>query len=138
MKLLILPVVFALSTQAFAHVDPGVYRGTTPDGKPCEMKAIGTEFENGQRHPLNERVTIEYGGETFVLSHPSLIDRPAARVTFNHDLFHGVLPNASGAKAMIVEMAHTQQYEGPVAFEVIEHNWKTKASSKTRCENIKL
>lgn len=138
MKSLLLISTVVFSSLAAAHVEPGVYVGTTPDGASCQFTAVTMKFQNGLHHPLTERVVIEFAGETFEVGHPSAIDRTNAQVTFNHDLFQGLLPNANGAKAMIVEMIHSQTFEGPGAFEVIDHNWRTKSSTKLRCENIKL
>ena len=129
-------LLMALSAQA--HVETGVYKGTTTLGQACEMRAIDMKFEGGLHHPLTERVVVDYNGDTFSVGHPSAIERTEGKVTFNHDLFQGVLPNSNGAKALTIEMEHSQKYEGPVAFEVIDHNWRTKVATSIRCENLKL
>lgn len=138
MRALILSLALSFTAAANAHVETGVYRGVTPDGQPCEMRAIGMSFEGGVHHPLTERVIIDYGGETFRVAHPSAIVRETAQVTFNHDLFEGINPDSNGAKALVVEMIHSQTFEGPGAFEFIQHDWRNKTSTKLRCESIKL
>ncbi len=137
MKLLIFSIALMSGTIAHAHVEPGLYRGATPEGKPCEMRAVEMSFEGGVHHPLTERVVIDYGGEIFRVGHPSSVVRESAQVTFNHDLFQGINPDSNGAKAFVIEMIHGQRFEGPGAFEIIHHNWRTKTSSKLRCGNIK-
>jgi hypothetical protein len=53
-----------LSISAFAHVEPGVYLGHTAIGEECSMESLSQYFENGEAHPLNERVIIKVGTRT--------------------------------------------------------------------------
>lgn len=137
MKLFILSLVF-VSTQAFAHIEPGSHVGATAKGASCSMEADVTYFENSMKHPLNERIKIKVGSDEFLVGHPPVIDAAQELAHFNHDVFHGVLPTSTGAKALVIEMVHTQSAEGPIAFTVVENNWKTGAKSSIRCEGLKF
>lgn len=137
MKLFILSLVF-ISAQAFAHVEPGTHTGSSAKGGSCSMVADVTYFENSVKHPLNERIKIKVGNEEFLVGHPPVIDAAQELAHFNHDLFQGVLATPTGAKALIIEMVHTATAEGPIAFTVVENNWKTGAKSSIRCEGLKF
>lgn len=132
MKSIILASLF-VSTFAFAHIEPGVHKGTQADGTGCEMTAGAATFVDGLHHPLNERIEITVNGVNFVVGHPSILDAANDKVGFNHDLFEGIKANASGADAVVIEMVHTQEFEGPRSFKFIQNDWKKKTSSSITC-----
>ena len=137
MKKLIV-VSFFVSMTAFAHVEPGTYKGMISEGKECSMTAGETYFENEMHHPLNERIRITVGAQTFVVGHPPIISSKESVVSFNHDLFQGLLPTAKGAQAVEIEMQHSEDFEGPKSFTYIENSWREKVRESYKCENIKL
>lgn len=130
-------VVLALATTpALAHVEPGIWKGTTADGKECSFHAGATYFEGGTRHPLNERISITVDGAEFKVGHPPVLDFKEPKAFFNHDVFQGVLPSATGAKAIEIEMVHEEGREGPVAFTVVDHAWKTDERGSVKCSGL--
>jgi hypothetical protein len=140
MKKLTLVLVF-VSSIAFAHVEPGTYRGMTPEGKECSMSAGATYFENNVRHPLNERIDVSAGGADFKVGHPPIVDAGQSVAFFNHDLFQGVLPTSTGAQALVIEMSHEangERAEGPRSFTLIENHWKSGEKSALVCGSLKL
>ena len=126
-----------LGLSAFAHIEPGVYKGQTPDGKVCEVTAGINYFLDDVRHPLNERIEMSYDGAKYVIQHPPMIDEATTSVYFNHDSFHGVLATPTGGKALVIHMAHTEAFEGPVSFTAMDHQWKTGQKASVTCLNIK-
>jgi hypothetical protein len=137
MKWLLVPVVL-FAVPALAHVEPGLYKGVTEDGKECSMVAGKQYFENGVRHPLNERFPITVDGKAFVVGHPPIVDSQQAIAYFNHDLLQGVLPTDSGAIALEIEMVHSQEFEGPRRFTLIEHAWKADHRTAFKCNDLRL
>ncbi|RYZ75277.1 MAG: hypothetical protein EOP05_08245 [Proteobacteria bacterium] len=131
-----LAVTSLVSFSAFAHVEPGTHTGTTAAGTACSMVAGVTYFENNAHHPLNERIKITVDGTEFTVGHPPIIDADSDVVFFNHDLFQGIVPTATGAKALIVDMIHSEEKEGPVRFKVIENFWKTGKKESVVCEAL--
>lgn len=127
-----------ISVPAFAHVEDGKYVGHTADGKACEMTATGMFFENGMRHPLNERVSVTVDGVAFTLRHPPVIDAASATAFFNHDMFQGIVATADGAKALQIDMVHTPEKEGPAGFTYIVNKWKTDEKMSVVCKDIEL
>ena len=127
-----------LATPAFAHIDEGTWKGTTADGKECSLVAGQQYFERDLRHPLNERIPVTVDGTAFTLPHPSSIDAAKAQVGFDHDRFHGLLPNPTGADAIEVQMEHSESFEGPRSFTLIRHNWKTRTSTSLTCSGLSL
>lgn len=139
MKLAALGFLAALTfaTSALAHVEPGIHKGTTADGKECSMVAGETYFEKNTPHPLNERIKITVDGTEFIVGHPPIINAKEAVVFFNHDVFQGLSPTSSGAKAIEIEMEHTEQFEGPKSFTFIENAWRAKTRVTYTCSNLK-
>ena len=127
-----------ISVPALAHVETGKYVGHTPDGKPCEMISDVMSFENGMHHPLTERVNVTMDGATFKLGHPPVIDAASATASFNHDMFQGIVATADGAKALQIDMVHTEQKEGPAGFTYIVNKWKTGEKTSVVCQEIEL
>jgi hypothetical protein len=130
--------VFAVATLssllAMAHVEPGAHKGTGADGSACEMTAGATYFDKNTRHPLNERIEITVNGDTFVVGHPPVISVEQKSAFFDHDYFHGVLPTAKGAKALVIKMQHSDTFEGPSEFSVITHEYRNDVRSVSTCK----
>lgn len=140
MKIFAKTLTFALlvSTSAMAHVEPGMYLGATAAGQPCSMVAKKTYFENNVKHPLNERIEIKIQKQKYIVQHPPIISVVDQTAAFNHDMFQGVVPNATGATALVVTMSHAEGSEGPTEFHLISHEYKTDKRSMVSCLNIKL
>jgi len=138
MKLMIATFVLTLASTAFSHIEKGEHRGQTAEGTACSLIAGEQSFENNQHHPLNERIKVQVGSDHFTIAHPPVIDAEKSVAFFNHDQFQGVLPTATGAKALVVEMAHTESKEGPVSFTLITHHWKSGEASKVVCTNLEF
>lgn len=137
MKALVAALVLSVvSFAAQAHVEPGKHVGQTADGASCSMEAGATYFENNEHHPLNERIKIVVDGTEFLVGHPPVVDAETAVAYFNHDLFQGIVPTSTGAKALVVDMIHTEEKEGPVRFTLIENFWKTGKKTSVVCENL--
>lgn len=130
-------LVFGLSTTVQAHIEPGRYVGKTPTGSDCEMQAIRQYFEGNVSHPLNERIVIQAGNAEFTVGHPPVIQIATDTAFFNHDAFQGVLPTQTGARALVIEMNHSRaRAEGPTAFHVIDHQWKTDVRQAIHCSGL--
>jgi hypothetical protein len=131
--------IFALSAlPALAGIEPGTYLGSSADGQPCSMLAKETYFLGGVRHPLNERVDVELNGQAFVLQHPAVISVEESLASFNHDAFESVLPTSEGAQALIVNMMHSEDDSGPIAFQHIAHKWRADERVKLECNGLQL
>lgn len=117
-----------------AHVAPGSHAGKTADGSACEMVAGKTYFDKNIRHPLNERIEITVNGETYVVQHPAVISVTDKLAAFDHDHFHGVLPTKTGAKALVINMEHSDSFEGPSEYTVITHEYKNDAGELFTCK----
>lgn len=135
MKILI-AILALYTTSTFAHVEPGVYQGKTESGATCEMTAIKTFFEGALKHPLTERVELVVNSITFNVQHPAIIDETKPSASFDHDQFKGVAPNSTGADALVMKMTHTKNYEGPMEYYLIKHNYKTNIASVEKCANL--
>ena len=135
MKIMI-AAILTMTVPAFAHIEKGEHQGQTETGEVCSLNAGDGTFLNNQAHPLNERIEITIAGDKFTLAHPPVIDAEKGIAYFNHDQFHGVLPTSTGAKAVVVEMSHTEEKEGPSSYTLITHNWKTNQSTKVVCSNL--
>lgn len=134
----ILLVSASCAASAFAHVEPGIFGGTTPNGFPCFFESKGTTHLGGVRHPLNERVTFMIDGAEFELGHPPILDEAAGTVRFNHDRFQGFRGIPGGAISMIIEMAHPEGEEGrPESITVYSDDWKDATkSTKVVCLKV--
>lgn len=128
----------ALSTpSALAHIEPGIWKGVASDGTECALEVFEQTFENGMRHPLNERIRVRLYGDEFMIYHPRAIDLATGAVTFNHDLFEGILATSTGSNALVIDMAHTEEFEGPTGYRWIRDNWKTKSSVTVTCRSLR-
>lgn len=128
-------LVFSLT--AVAHIEEGTWKGVVSADANCFMDAGAQTFENNLHHPLNERISVKIGSTTYSVHHPYSINAKDGSVSFNHDLFEGVVPTETGAFAVQIKMAHTASFEGPVSFVVMEHNWKTGAKEVVNCSDLK-
>jgi hypothetical protein len=137
MKFSIFFVSLAFSMGAQAHVEKGLYVGQNDKGVECSMNVVEMFFENGGRHPVNERLRIKAGGDEFIAGHPPVVDEAKPKVGFNHDRFQGLLATSVGAKALIMGMSHQPGKEGPTHFTVIDHDWKNTDGVATSCLNLK-
>ncbi len=136
-------VSMAGATLAQGHVQPGVHAGQTAEGKDCHLVAKPTTFENGQKHPLNERIQMKVSpagaqGLEWTVSHPPLLSVEKSEVGFNHDEFRGFLAQSGGAQALLVRMVHEDDREGPDSYVWIAHDWKNKTSQKVECLGLKF
>ena len=138
MKSVFLMAAVLLGMTANARIEPGNWIGATIKGEECSMLVGKTFFENNMGHPLNERIRITVGADALVVGHPPVVSSADSLAYFNHDIFQGIVPTTTGAKAYIINMAHTADFEGPTSFEIIENQWKAGTKSHLKCENIKL
>lgn len=117
-----------------AHIKEGIHTGISTEGSLCEMNVGKTYFEKNEKHPLNERIEISVNGEKFTVQHPPVISTQDKLAFFDHDYFHGILPNKSGAKALVIKMQHTDTKEGPIEFHVINHDYKADKREIFSCK----
>lgn len=137
MRFTALSMLFLLMSQmSLAGMDVREYVGVSDQG-PCSLNVEKIYFENNTRHPLNERISVEYNGEKFVLQHPPVISASQAQAFFNHDELSGIVPNSTGANALVVEMNQTEGQEGPRQATLIHHNWKSKTQQSWICKDLK-
>ncbi len=138
MKSSFLITAVLLGMTANANIEPGNWVGATVKGEECSMLVGEAYFENNMGHPLNERIRITVGADAFAVGHPPVVSSADSLAFFNHDMFQGIVPTSTGAKAYIINMVHTSAFEGPTSFEVIENQWKAGTKTHLKCENIKL
>ncbi|HVK61973.1 MAG TPA: hypothetical protein VM432_10500 [Bdellovibrionales bacterium] len=136
-KLALVLAASFFSFSALAHMEPGTHKGTTNKGTECSMLVGKMIFENGMHHPLTERVEVTVGSDKFMVGHPAVIDAATATASFNHDLFQAVLPTSTGAKALVITMVHSDEFEGPADFTFIENNWQTGEKTSIVCTGLK-
>lgn len=134
MKLLTAVLITLASLNVLAHVEPGSHKGKDANGQECEMIAGNTYFLNNQKHPLNERIEIKVGNDTFVVGHPPVISAQDKLAYFDHDQFQGILPTNIGAKALIIKMEHSETFEGPTGFTLITHEYKNDTRTALECQ----
>ena len=125
-----------LPLSVFAHINEAVYAGKTEDGSRCEMKSLGTYFEDNMRHPLNERVKLLVNGITYIVQHPAIIDETKPIATFDHDQFKGYVANKTGATALVIKMDHHAQIEGPSEFYLITHTYNPDSRHVLKCSGL--
>lgn len=135
-KLSILTLALFIALPSSAHIQVGTYLGKKADGSACTLISKGTTFQNNVRHPLNERVEVVVESETYSLYHPPVINAEKGLASFNHDAFHATRPTAYGADAVVVTMSHAEGKEGPTAYALIQHSWKTEQSTVMTCSNL--
>lgn len=138
MKFLFVLISYFTAVSAMAHVEPGTYKGVGAKGEECTMTAGATYFEGNARHPLRERIAITVGGVEVIVGHPPVIDSSKALVSFNHDLFQGLVPTNRGAQALEIQMEHSEEFEGPRSFIFMDNTWKNDTRVSVQCNNLKL
>jgi hypothetical protein len=136
MKTLIALSALFVTTTASAHIEPGTWMGKTAQGAECGFVAGPAYFEPNVQHPLNERIKVQIGTDVFVMQHPPVVDAATSTAFFNHDLFQGVLATSTGARALIIQMVHETGKEGPTAFQLIDHAWKTNSRKSVICRGL--
>jgi hypothetical protein len=136
-NILALSIVLS-SAVSFAHIEVGTHEGATTLGNPCTMIAGEQTFLNNQKHPLNERIEVTVEGQKFEVQHPPVIELGTETAFFNHDAFQGVVATKTGAKALWIVMSHAEGNKGPVAYTLIDHNWKTGEKTSVFCNNLKF
>ena len=129
---LILLSLFALP--ASAHLELGIYRGSTFSGEICSFEVKGIAFEGGVKNPLNERVMIEYSNQSRTLQHPPVVDLDAPSANFTHDLLQSVTGTASGAEAFVLQM--NPESHKPDSFVFIVEDWKNEQRTNLVCSNL--
>lgn len=122
---------------ASAHIDKGTWKGVARDGVECSMFVGDQTFVDNFPHPLNERISVKVGDIAYVVHHPYVINAADGSVDFNHDLFEGVVANKNGASAIQVKMIHSEDFEGPASFSVMNHNWRTGEKELLECGSLK-
>lgn len=123
--------------QSHAHLEIGVYRGEQ-GGESCEIKVNKVYFENDMRHPLNERAEMEVLSKKFIVYHPPKISSSPVMATYDHDQFQGYVAKTGGAEALIVEMLHSEDSDGPSQFHWVDHNYKSGEKTMKSCKNLKF
>lgn len=136
MKSFILITLF-FSLFASAHIEKGTWKGVVREGVDCYMDAGDQTFIDDLHNPLNERINITVGLIEYVVHRPYTINTSDGSVGFNHDLFEGIVPTATGAYAIQIKMAHNKTFEGPESFSVMEDNWKTGEKELVVCQSLK-
>ena len=134
-KIFFLLMIF--STTVFAEIQPGVWKGVVSDQAYCFMDVGPTTFVNGFPHPLNERIEIKIGQTIYSVKHPHSVNAETGEISFNHDLFEDVVPTATGAFALQIQMDHSTGRERPQSLVVMEHDWKTGFKEVLNCHSLK-
>lgn len=122
---------------AQAHLEPGAYTGVSADKVPCSMTVGEQYFVDNKPHPLNERIRITVNGTEVVVGHPTVFDSAQDLISFNHDLFQGVIPTATGAQALEVVVTHEPGKEGPTSFSWIENFWRAGKKTALHCSELR-
>lgn len=139
MKQTIIALIALFGTSnAMAHIEPGLWKGVNDSGAECGFIAGATYFEPNVHHPLNERIRVQVGSDVYTVQHPPVVVSNPATAYFNHDLFQGVLATQTGARALLIAMVHEEGREGPVSFQMIDHSWKTNIRQSVTCKNLKF
>lgn len=141
MKKLIVLATVVLSLNSFAHLDNGVYRGTTSQGATCEMKVNGVSFRNNLKHPVNEQVEVEFNGETFILAHLPSLNQNSVQIQGGFLTgFNGIktAENKKAVTAFQVSMVHTETFEGPKEFHFVLDTKDSSTSNSVNCQDLKF
>lgn len=139
MKVLTFSSFLALivASSALAHIEPGVWTGVSLAGKECVLEVYEQSFDRDVRHPLNERIRVRVNGDEFKIYHPRTVDVKKGLVSMNHDRFEGILATAMGSNALVIDMMHSKEFEGPTGYKWIEDNWKTNKSGTITCLKLR-
>lgn len=128
-----------VSTQAFAHVEKGDYKGLDQNGKACAFTIGEMWFEGEIEHPLTERIEVSklvFEGfkpvlNQFQTGHPPVVNLESGLARFNHDIFQDIAATATGAVSVTILKQKEESKEGkPVGIIYIEDNYRNKNESK--------
>ncbi|MGE3975132.1 MAG: hypothetical protein AB7F59_11465 [Bdellovibrionales bacterium] len=138
MKSLILGLSMILASPAFAHIAIGTYKGVDANGQACSFDVTAVTFEDGARHPLNERVAVMFNQIGFVLRHaPSVDVTRSVAVTFEKDMLSGVKGYSDYTWAFLLKMVHDEQNDGPTEMTIVKQdNRNPSMSTKSICKNL--
>ena len=137
MKILALILTIAGVT-AQADILKGTYTGVTDTGDLCAMASNGKSFVDGVHHPLTERFALEVDGVAFAAGHPASVDLISGEVIFTHEIVQGINATSDGAVALVVTMVHSEAFDGPTEFTLINDNWRKKTKTVKRCSQLKF
>lgn len=137
MKKLVLATSLVLSLNSLAHLDNGIYRGTTASGTTCEFLVKSESFRNNIKHPVNEQVFVEFNGEAFTLGHKtSLAQTNQIQIEGEFlSAFNGV---QGGTTALQVAMIHSETYSGPKEFRFVANYKDSSKNQVVFCQDLKF
>jgi hypothetical protein len=125
----LLPVLFSIN--ALAHVEIGEYTGLDKNGATCGFTVKSVTFVDNVQHPLNERITITWGSNDFILQHLPQIDTEKNLVGFEHGKLTGTRANSSSAVAAVLVMDHSEGHEGPSTLNIVTQSYDNTENSNT-------
>lgn len=137
MKKLIVLTSLVLAVTASAGLDNGIYRGTTAQGTSCEISAKGVSFRNNLKHPVNEQVTVEYNGETFILGHLASLNNNN-NVQIQGEFLTGFNGIQGGVTALQLAMVHSEAYHGPKEFHFVAQMKDSSLNQTVVCQDLKF
>ncbi len=137
----LLTSLMVLSAIAYADLDSGRYLGTDNKGLPCEIFVGDVSFENGIKHPLNERVQVVVQNVEWTLSHPKVVDEESGKVRFNHNYFEATVSSALeerfGAQYLKMTIDHDAEPHRPTQFLLINDDYRDASrSTKVECKGL--
>lgn len=140
MKNLVIMFVF-ITNMSYADLDSGRYAGTDLQGNACEILVGEVSFENGIKHPLNERVTVVVNQLEWKLSHPKVLNEQEGKVRFNHNFFEGLVTTTRelrfGAQYLKMTIDHDAEPHRPMEYIYINDDYRDASkSSKVECKNL--
>ena len=140
MRKLIALLGMVLATQAFAHIEIGTYKGITANNESCSVVFKSITFDNNIKNPLNEKIEIAVGNETYVIGHAVKFNALNNQIDFAHDDLSGHKGTTTGAQFFSVHVNHgnDRRAEGPSSFFKSEHNWKTGQVTTFTCDHLEF
>ncbi len=140
MKFWILGIIL-VGSFALADLDSGHYQGVDSSGLSCEILVGDVSFENGVKHPLNERVSVVVNGQEWSLSHPKVIDEESGKVRFNHSYFEATISTARdgkfGAQYLKMTIDHDAEPHRPKEYIYLNDSYRDSVSStKIECKSL--
>lgn len=118
-NILLLAAAAVLPLSASAHLETGYYDGTDRAGNACTIHVSEVSFAEGLRHPINERVTVEWDGMHFELRHPPRVDFEASEIGFVRSELSDARFLGAETVALRMVMIHSEDFHGPGAFQVV-------------------
>lgn len=137
-----LVVLLALvAKMSYADLDSGNYVGIDSEGRSCEISVGVVTFENGAKHPLNERVSVIVNQLEWKLSHPKVLNEQESKVRFNHNLFEGLVTTTRdlrfGAQYLKMTIDHDAKPHRPTEYLYINDDYRDASKSfKIECKNL--